>query len=296
MKKSETQLLARIGVILQFLLGSSFAFGQIVGETRTIEVTVDDTRPLAAAILKIEELSGIPINYEDVPVYYSGDIKVADFAARAPVPPGGERTLVARGGQLSVVIVVDATTGRLKDIQAVETALAALVSAYNSSDLPGDFEIEQSNGVFFVKPVRYRDTSGATRPMTPVLSTPITFPEEKRTREQTMRLILRQVSAAAGLEIGLGGMNLWGEVTLGAQNEPAHHVIARMLGSGNSPAAAPANASWDASLSYLFFCQPQYGCVLNVVRARPIDLCRGSGCEPYSPPPSRGVKPGTRVP
>ena len=241
---------------------------------------------MAAASGKLQELSGIPINYEDMPVYYSGDIKVADFAAQSPVPPGGERTLVARGGQLSVAILVDATTGRLKDIQAVSTALAALVSAYNSSNLPGDFEVEQLNGVFFVRPVRYRDASGGTQPMTPVLSTLITFPEEKRTREQMMRLILRQVSAAAGLEIGLN-MGGFTEVTMDAQNEPAYHAIARLLATGNSPAAAPANASWDANLSYRFLCQPHYGCALNVWGTRPSDLCRGSGCEPYSPPPRK---------
>ena len=194
-------------------------------------------------------------------------------------------------------IVVDATTGRLKDIQAVNAALTALVSAYNSSDLPGDFEFEQSNGVFFVKPVSYRDASGATQLMTPLLSTPITLPEEKRTWIQTLELILQQISKASGAHVGLfSGPMFPVDVAIGANNEHADHVIARLLASGNSPAAASVNSSWDASLSYLFFCQPRYGCGLNVHRARPMDLCRGSGCEPYSPPPTRGVKPGTRVP
>jgi hypothetical protein len=293
MKRSETQLLAGIAVFLQLLLGSSFALGQ----TKVIDITVDDPRPMAYGIGIIQGLSGIPINYEDMPVFYASDIKVADFAAQAPVPPGTSRTLVARGGQLSVPIVVDATTGRLNDIQAVEIALTALVSAYNSSDLPGDFEFEQLNGVFFVRPVRYRDATGATQPMTPLLSTPVTFPVETRQIFSTWRLILDQVSKVAGIQIGfdLGMGAIGGQRTLGAQDEPAHRVIARLL-SGNGPTAASVNASWDAGLSYSFLCQPQYGCALNVHRARPFDLCRGSGCEPYSPPPTRGIKPGTRVP
>jgi hypothetical protein len=141
MRKSERLWLAGIGVVLPFLLGSSFAFGQVVGETTTIDITVDDPRPLAAAILKIEELSGIPINYEDVPVYYSADVKdVTEEVSRTRT--SNRRIIVARGGQLSVPIIVDAATGRLNDIQAVNTALAALVSAYNSSNLPGGFEVE----------------------------------------------------------------------------------------------------------------------------------------------------------
>ena len=203
MKKSETQWSLAMGVVLQFLLGSSFALGQVVGETRTIEITVDDPRPLAAAILKLEELSGIPINYEDMPVYYSDDMRdVTDEVAQRPVPPGGKRMFGQSGGQLSVPIEVDAATGKLIDLEAVNTALAALVSAYNASDLPGDFDMEGRNGVFFVMPVRYRDATGTTQPMTPILSTPITLPEERRGWIQTIRLILGQVSAATGVEIG----------------------------------------------------------------------------------------------
>ena len=285
MNRSHKRFWEGIAILLALFAVNCGAFAQ----TRTILITVEDPRPMAAAILQLEELSGIPINYEDMPVYYAADMKPTGVAAGQTPPPGVRLTIVPRGGQLSVPIVVDATTGRLKDIQAVNTALTALVSAYNTSNLPGGFEFEYLNGVFFVKPVRYRDASGATLPMTPVLSVPITFPEETRDTLTTWRLILDEVSKAAGVQIGLNlGMGaLGGKTTIGAQNEPAYRVIARMLASGNSPAAASVNASWDASLSYLFFCQPQYGCVLNVVRARPIDLCRGSGCEPYSPPPRK---------
>jgi len=294
MKKSETQLLARIGVILQFLLGSSFVFGQVVGETKTIEITVDDPRPLAAAILKLQELSGIPINYEDMPVYYSGDQQ-----ERIPrYPDGRSRFFGARGGQLSQPIVVDAATGRLNNIQAVSAALTALVSAYNTSNLPGGFDFEYYNGVFFVKPVRYRDATGATQTMAPILSTPITFPEELRSWNQTWRLILRQVAGATTVEIFQGmGLDGGGTVTLGAQDEPARYVIARYLASGSGPAVVPRNATWDLGMSYRLLCQPQKGCALNVQQVANSPRWAVPSAKPYSPPPRRpfqGVPPAGR--
>jgi len=195
MRRSATQWLAGIGVVvLQLLLGSSFALAQVVAETKTIDITAEDNpRPMLVAVGKIVELSGIPIHYEDMRVYYSGDFKdiTSEWAQRVPVPEG-VRVMGPRGGQLSVPIEVDAATGKLTNLEAVNTALAAVVSAYNArDDLPGDFEVESRNGVFFVKPVRYRDASGATQPMTPILSTPITLPEETRSVRQTLRLIRR---------------------------------------------------------------------------------------------------------
>jgi hypothetical protein len=69
MKKSETHLLAGIGVVLQFLLGSGF----VLGQPKVNNITIDDAqRPMLAAMGVIEARSGIPIHYRDVPAYYSG--------------------------------------------------------------------------------------------------------------------------------------------------------------------------------------------------------------------------------
>ena len=287
MKKAEARWLAGIGVVLQFLLGSSFALGQVVGETKTIEITVDDPRPLAAAVLKIEELSGIPINYEDVPVYYTADVKdVTEEVSRTRT--SNRRILVALGGQLSVPIVVDAVTGKLNDTQAVNAALLALISAYSVSGLPGSFDLEYYNGVFFVKPVRFRDETGATRAMTPVLSTPITLPEENMNWAVATRLILQQVSNATGSDAAmLTNLGVPVEVTFGANNEPAHYVIARYLATKSAPASIASDTAWDAGLSYSLLYQPQFGYGLNVHRVASSPRWVIPPSRPYSPPPRR---------
>ena len=261
-------------------------WGRSLGETRTIEITVDDPRPLAAAILKLEELSGIPINYEDMPVYYSDDMRdVTDEVAQRPVPPGGSACSVRAAGSSPCQLRLTLPRESLIDLEAVNTALAALVSAYNASDLPGDFDMEGRNGVFFVMPVRYRDATGTTQPMTPILSTPITLPEERRGWIQTIRLILGQVSAATGVEIGPNILKSGMCDRRSTKTNPAYHLIARMLAHGNGTVPAAANSSWDSSFSYLFFCQPGFGCALNDWRARLINTKPRTPRERRSPYP-----------
>lgn len=287
MNKSKARLWRALGIFVALLAADSRA----VGQTKIIDITVDDPRPLAAAIDKIEELSGIPINYEDMPVYYSADVKdVTDAVARTPLP-AGRRIIVARGGQLSVPIVVDAATGKLNGAQAVNAALVALISAYNSSGLPGGFDLEFFNGVFFTKPVRYRDATGATRPMTPVLSTPVTLPQEPSQAYQIWQLVIAQVSSAAGVHVDAGwgaGMGDagpdMGQVAFGPQNEPADHVIARLLAPRNSPASATPDANWDAGRSCRLFTDATskfYALNVHVVANR----WSVEPAKPYSPPP-----------
>ena len=270
MRQSQPRFAAGLAAILPFLLTTSLAFPQTVQETpavgtiTTIEITVDDPHPMYAAIQKVMELSGIPIHFEASPIYYSGDLQDVTDRARSPLPPDYPRLIAPRQRGFSVSIAVDEATGRLQDMEALQTALTALVSAYNSSDLPGAYEVERSHGVFFVKPVRYRDASGATQLMTPLLSTRITLPEEKRDAYLTVQLILQQVSREAGVVVGSAvNLGLPREITFGADNEPASHVIARWIAAMVCPGSrrdlcdpAITQNSWDVGRAYVLGFDP----------------------------------------
>ncbi|MBI4441927.1 MAG: hypothetical protein HY649_00975 [Acidobacteria bacterium] len=276
-----------LGTVLGLLVTAA-TFGQIIAETKTITLTVDDPRPMAAAILKLEELSGIPINYEDVPVYYSADLKdVTEEVSRTRT--SDRRIMVARGGQLSVPIVVDASTGKLNNPEAVKDALLTVGSAYNSSGLPGGFDVEYYNGVFFVKPVSYRDERGASRPMTAILSTPISLSEEKRTRLETIQLILQQLSKAAGSDVVLTtNLGQPSDVIFGCNNEPADHAIARLLATKSTPASSLSDTAWDVGLSYGVGYLPQWGYMLDIHRVPNSRWWVSPPAKPYSPPPRTG--------
>lgn len=246
-----------------FLVSVDNTFGQ----TKTITISVNDPRPMAAAILKIEELSGIPVNYEDIPIYYSGDLIDVTNQARGPVPVG-RRLMVAPMRTFSVPIVVDAATERLADNRAVEEALQRLISAYNSSNLPGGFELESYNGVFFVKPVRFRDADGVTREMTPLLSAHISIPDGTRNPVDTARALLSQIPIPSGFRVSPGLLfSEFGLMRFAATNEPAHLVIARFLVSGGLPKPPMPSRNLDAGWSYkLLLDSDAKWYALNVVR------------------------------
>jgi hypothetical protein len=216
-------------------------------QTRTETIEVEDPYPMRAAILKINELSGSPINLEGMQIDYADDMLQM---ANGMVP-------ITR--QLVVPIVVDDVTGKLRNLEAVESALSALVSTYNSADFPGEYKLELANESFFVLPVEYRDAAGITRPMAPVLSTLISLPAEKRTLHRTVLAILDELSRTSGFHIldmrnAMNGMD--NPVVFGATNEPAGHVLARFFSqkcmSGNCSAASLTGDehTWDTGLSF----------------------------------------------
>ena len=271
--------IATIGVGLPLLV----AFGQTT-ETQTITIAVDDPRPMAAAVAKLEELSGIPINYEDMPVYASGDLQ--ERIPRNPNPL--LKYFGARGGRLSVPIAVDAA-GKLSGTQAVEAALAEVVAAYNSSGMPGAFHYQFLNGVFFVRPIRFRDASGVTQPMPSILAGPVTLTEEKRSSDETVRLILDQISKQAGIELKRGtgaGGNF--NVNFGAQGEPGYLAIARYLTTGRGTAVLPTDTNWDFGMSYrlLFDGNSKSFYALNVHRVPNSPV--------FAPPPPSPPRPPRR--
>src|ERR1700682_1442721 len=189
---------------LSLLVLSGFACGQ--AKLSTIEVSTG--RPLASAVLEIEKIAGIAINYEDVRYEHSADLQDVTDAVMRPeqraLAPAGARVIVPRGGRLSVPVAVDATTGKLLDVPAITTALNAVLAANNSGGFAGKFTLENYGGVFFVHPAQVRDAGGATVAATPVLTTPVSFPQQQRNGAQTIDLILSQVSKVTGFRIELG--------------------------------------------------------------------------------------------
>lgn len=243
----------RLSVGLRVLFGVIVASGFVFGQSKTITLTIDAGRPLAQALLEIEKLSGIPINFEDVRYQFPGDLE--DVTAAVTNPRHEEVTgreprqvLMPRGEQLSANFLVDEATGTLPDATSVTHALNALLAAYRSTSLPGDFKLETYNGGFFIEPTQTRDATGATVPVNPVLATQITLPQETRNAGETLKLLLDQVSTEIGSRVDVGTMPIntmaHAQVTIGAQGEPAKHVIARFLASlvgygSADPASAP---------------------------------------------------------
>jgi len=245
---------SRTPFISVMFLSSLFA------QMQTVTLTVKDPRPVAAAALDIERRSGLAVNYEDVRYENAGDLQditdqIMTAAQKAQAIPG-VRVIVPRGGELSLPILVD-VNGHLPDFNSVSAAANAIIGAHATSPShSGSFTVEVGDGVLFIEPLQMRDVAGNVKPISPLLSTHVTIPAQSRSGFDTLRLILNQVSQASGFKVDLGTAParalIASEVVIGANNEPANHVIGRLLASIASAGADVPYSGPAMSYSMLF--------------------------------------------
>lgn len=195
------------------------SFAQIgVPLAKPTEINIDSQRPLWIALEQVEQLTYFPVNLEDIPYASADSLTTLDTLTNngthfRPVTP--------RGGKLQVSLAAGES--------ACQSAQDVLV-AYARAGLPGSFTaICESNRVDVV-PTSFTDASGVAKEATPVMSVPITFPEVSRSVAVTFQLIADSVSKAAGAKVLLGRVPFPENtnITIGASQEPAESVIARM--------------------------------------------------------------------
>jgi hypothetical protein len=292
-----------------FLCGGLALPMALRAQTSAATIAVNDFRPLASAVSRLEQLSGIPINYEDIRCDFPGDQK--DMTAENVTPAqqqlaqkngfGPVKDIAPRGGPLSAAIAVDAVSGQLRDANALAGALNSVLSVYSGSNLPGAFQMESYHGAFFVAPIKDRDATGATVSVTPVLSTPITISVKNGVALHVLDQIVAEVYKGSGHKIGVGSVPIngmaMGRVTLEAVHEPASHVLLwlmnSLLGYGPAiPAASPGlsyRVLYDPQLKYYMFNMVEVGVGLNTHTYRqpePPHYRQPVPPQPFGPKPS----------
>jgi len=179
---------------------------------------------LAAALDALEKVTGIAINYEDIPYENESDLEdVSTSQQRAATP--SYRVMVPRRGSVSVPLRAMESGG---DRLAV---LNELVSSYRRNKLPGDFKVEQANGMFYVIATRTTSENGAVRDVVSPLSAPISVPYAERRIIDTVALILAVASKPGGPRIDVGSLPFFPPtlVSFGADREPARDALARLF-------------------------------------------------------------------
>jgi hypothetical protein len=251
----------------------------VAGQTQPLTISVNDYRPMRAAVVQIRKLSGIAVNYEDVRCDYPGDqldetagsFTPAEIQMSIQSGRGSPRLIVPRGGPLSFSVSVDAATGQLADLASTEAAVRAALAAYNSSGLPGKFGLEVYGGELIVAPVGERDVNGATVPAASILSTPVTLPSFEESAMERAGRILQAVTQGTGYKVGIGTVPINGmammRVGLGGSTEPAGHLLIRLLNAvmgyaSSLPSGDPALAYdvlYDVQLKYYMFNAAEVG-------------------------------------
>lgn len=194
-------------------------------------------RPVAEALLMLQQVYGIPINYEDPPYAYGADLQdVTDQVSRDPT--GINRIIVPRGTALSFTYTpppVPDPAGALR--RAVLDVIARDAATVGFKR----FAVAEANGLS-VLPVLVRDARGQVVQVQALLSTPITLVADGRTTAEVLRDVCAQVSANAGQHVApvaRGNLFLQHTSQVVAMNEPASAVLSRIFSE-----LQPAQLSW----------------------------------------------------
>lgn len=209
-----------VALLLAFALttGSSQA-----ASLRTQELSVDDPRPLAAALDVLQDLHGVPITYEDPVLSHPGDlVPLAEFQTR-------DGAFIPRGGHLSIKYLVDTGTGALADpLRTIEK----LIEKHAAKGYPGRFRVDELDGVFHVTPIAARSSSGGWLAQFPALATPLPLASGASGLE-TVTNITEGLGAVLGREVWGGMMPTGALLRLPAPTtfgtEPARDVLVRLL-------------------------------------------------------------------
>jgi hypothetical protein len=184
---------------------------------RTPEVSVNDPRPLNAAVKLIEHSCHCAITYEDPKwrpeelVDISGSIwHRPDVTPRIP-----------NGGRFTFNLDTDVSSHTPAQMRAL---LAEVLRSYEATKSgPGTFQITADGGVLHVVP-----KSGS------VLDAPLTFARESRQIVEVVSMALRLAGEAKGQKIGLATwpINLLQQpIEIEARHEPAIIILNRALAS-----------------------------------------------------------------
>lgn len=256
--------------------------GLVLRAQTPIHISVNQARPLEAALDQLENKLGIPINYEDPRFACPNDVQdvtaQAQNAAQRAANPR-TRVIVPRTGALNVDSVLPSAP-QAGDALTVVTALRA---QYEANGYPGRFTIKQVGSVLTVQPVAVRGSDCTWAATAPAMETPISFPSQQRDATETLSLILNAVAQRLGIKVGLGNLPMVAFVnrkaTVGADNEPANIVLMRLFDqlspSGYSPYSY--HLFYDPGLKYYL------ADIAAVQPLRPKPEAEGA------PPPPKGV-------
>ncbi len=172
---------------------------------RQIKLSVEDGRPVAKAILMLEDKYGWVVTYEDP--RYVHDSEITDIALKVrkdldkykpgEVPP----VLVPRGGALEFTYEVVPNTKLPPDLAMV---VQKLLDAQAARSNGGRFRLESSGKIMHVIPTAIKNSKGVLVPQQSVLETIISLPTEERTVYDKLKSICAAIRHATRIPVVLG--------------------------------------------------------------------------------------------
>jgi hypothetical protein len=231
------------------------ACGSIISsQDRTATLSINDPRPLAAALQDLEARYGWVVTYEDPIFQHPDELQDVTTSVRKDYDTTKPHVIVPRGGPFTFAWPLSSTPPAI---------LENLLRAYRASGHPGVFRLANTGATFHVIPVRSRRADGVDQELPAVLDALISVPPGSRTAHELLLAIAERVSRATDVPVGLGSYPLnWAlqtRVEGGVSNEPARTALVRVL---DSPRL---KFSWR-----MFYAPDMKRYVLNIHVVRPV--------------------------
>jgi len=215
-------------------------------------VTANNARPMLVAVDALRQEYGWLLDYEDPPYQSPYELREGNSPTWRAAHPNGPPPWAPAGGEFS------STFAERPGLRAAATddeklqVLNKVVSDYNQSQNPGNFEVRrQSDGTYVISGNAVRDDIGSKRAIPPILDTTISIPIATRTVKATIDLIAQTVLARTGIRIGIFSQSFalgpGVTVTAGGDNTAARDLLIQTLKASNRP---PSTRSWAWTLVY----------------------------------------------
>lgn len=193
-------------------------------EPSLLVVEAKGGRPLASALMSVQELMGVPVSFEEAP-----HENAEDLARTTPSShPGLRPRIIAREGLPLSVTLSPIGVDRRSDALA---AAQLIVAASSAAKHPGTYGVIYSGEGVEVAPSRLLGSNGSYRDFTPVMSRPVSVPFGRRSVPETLQAVTDSLSRVAGAKVHLLTFPLAQGTVLsyGVAALPARDVIREVL-------------------------------------------------------------------
>lgn len=231
-----------------------------VALSASITLTTDpaDPRPLKNVAEQLENQCGWRITYEEGPINNKEDLRNNVPAFLKGVDPVSLPIATRKYSPFKFTFNQPATPyDRATEIKIID---ALLQDYQKSANLPY-FDVRHSgNDYSHIVQVFTKEEDGNVIPFEPILDTPITFPKEMRSIDETVKLILREVAAERSVGITEGTLPTMlfrqVQVAIGANGESARYVLIKALDAAQLQRSADRRVVWHLNCdvhNYYYF-------------------------------------------
>jgi hypothetical protein len=224
----------------------SFALCRL-GDAQSVTVLVTDPRPIADAAIRLEQVYGVPINYEDpITVNESRMENRSDHVQGTSVSP--RQTMVHKTESLSFTYRVpkslpswggDPQQFKAESIRAVADALTSVLAGYAASGAPENFSIREEDEMLFIVPKDFLNKEGKLAVTSPIMDTKLTISPRSRTRGDFLEEFCKSLSDAANARVTcmfqLDPRILQKQTTASGSGVTAHSLLDQLLVELNAP-------------------------------------------------------------